>query len=1190
MSEPRPALLTADDLVPDRALSATDTDRLDHLPIAERIAELVVSAQAPVNIALFGAWGSGKSSFAQLLREALKGQKGRTQMVVYDTWTSAGESFQRSFISNAASELGFKRGRRDGHDFHEGLYERTRRLRVSGADVGRFLFWLIAAGIVALALIGLLAGLLVWLTPVTIDNLLTVLPWATFVGAALGLLAAVIKEGLAGAKLDVESSAPTQEQFRQTFRDLVARAKRKHKADRIVFFLDELDRCRPAQVNEVLAAVKHFLDQPSCVFIVAADREVMERALDELPQANPVIVDAPYYSSASEFIDKVFQHQLALPPLRMRRLSLFTRELIVAKSAGIWHELKAADGGRRLDEVLYVAVPRHVRSPRRVKVLLNNFATSARIAQARGIDWLEHATEIAKLTALQTEFPLLGADLPREPRLLTLLLNGHENPSPQLKRLLKKHELPLAAEQEAGGDDEIADPTPTDRPLVDEKVVELKLVQRRHLLSYLRGTASYPDPGRDLLFLEVAGKAANIEDAAFADALETAAIEDPPRAIAAAEGQSTDDRRNALSVLADLIMQEVGRERANATTTLLGVARLLANDVRPHEHEVASALRMQQREAGFDEEHLAQALAVAIKVSARDLSEVILADGRLWATAERTGEVAALADQLPSELRPEIWKRVGEGYARGDDAVALPLRHLDAAVAEELLDSPPFQTALEARLAASAEAEPTLEPPALALFSAIDERSEGMGRLRGSVIWDLLAAGDDGYPSALQFIDQLDAIEPEDAGLRNLCALEAIGEIAPIADIAAWAQRLSPADEPWDAEANKARKALIRCFTEWSPTAKLEEAVERLVQLVPTEDDENADELVEPLKSAMGSAAWWTTGDDTAAQQRLHRAALLLRAIGPDSFKVASAAVLADLEAALAATQAAAQRPNNFSRAVRSVRRVAVELTRDNLDSLVTNLASIAVPDPLDLALIKERLLIAAAARLNNLPQEAPAYAVAAAQMERLRSEEDFIAFLERWLALAPPPSDVIAVIRPMAGSASAQARRAVADWAKGQTDADRTDLLLALVNEQPDISSWVDGIAGSGLDEPRLVETIGATVRSRGRADERTDYLRSLAAFRPATSEGQRAVADLFNWLVERATKVDFDNAMTLAPALGSNHGSVTRLNAAMKAAGDRGHEPTGRALEHLQRAGVKLTKKRVSKPIWDRWLRLRP
>ena len=50
------------------------------------------------------------------------------------------------------------------------------------------------------------------------------------------------------------------------------------------------------------------------------------------------------------------------------------------------------------------------------------FAINARTTQARGIAWQERATEIAKLTVLETEFPLFAADLHIEPRLPSLVL------------------------------------------------------------------------------------------------------------------------------------------------------------------------------------------------------------------------------------------------------------------------------------------------------------------------------------------------------------------------------------------------------------------------------------------------------------------------------------------------------------------------------------------------------------------------------------------------------------------------------------------------------------------------------------------------------------------------------------------------------------------------------------------------
>ena len=56
------------DLIPDRALRMQDEDEFEHLAIAERVADLLAVAEPPLNVALFGSWGSGKSSFASLLR------------------------------------------------------------------------------------------------------------------------------------------------------------------------------------------------------------------------------------------------------------------------------------------------------------------------------------------------------------------------------------------------------------------------------------------------------------------------------------------------------------------------------------------------------------------------------------------------------------------------------------------------------------------------------------------------------------------------------------------------------------------------------------------------------------------------------------------------------------------------------------------------------------------------------------------------------------------------------------------------------------------------------------------------------------------------------------------------------------------------------------------------------------------
>src|SRR5947209_19070122 len=81
------ATLRDGDLVPDHALGERDTDEFNHEQIAARVADLLTTADPPLNVALFGPWGSGKSSFATLVRKALaQRRRMKTAFVVYDAW------------------------------------------------------------------------------------------------------------------------------------------------------------------------------------------------------------------------------------------------------------------------------------------------------------------------------------------------------------------------------------------------------------------------------------------------------------------------------------------------------------------------------------------------------------------------------------------------------------------------------------------------------------------------------------------------------------------------------------------------------------------------------------------------------------------------------------------------------------------------------------------------------------------------------------------------------------------------------------------------------------------------------------------------------------------------------------------------------------------------------------------------
>jgi hypothetical protein len=56
-----------DDLIPDNRLLPDEADLLGHEAIAKAIAEIALTARTPVNIALFGAWGFGKSNIYSMV-------------------------------------------------------------------------------------------------------------------------------------------------------------------------------------------------------------------------------------------------------------------------------------------------------------------------------------------------------------------------------------------------------------------------------------------------------------------------------------------------------------------------------------------------------------------------------------------------------------------------------------------------------------------------------------------------------------------------------------------------------------------------------------------------------------------------------------------------------------------------------------------------------------------------------------------------------------------------------------------------------------------------------------------------------------------------------------------------------------------------------------------------------------------
>ena len=95
--------------------------------------------------------------------------------------------------------------------------------------------------------------------------------------------------------------------FRSEFERLVAMWSDLGESNRVVVFIDDLDRIQPILALELLEAIKNFMDVPGCVFVMALDYEVVQRGLIEK------LGVGLQKTSGKAFFDKLIQLPFVVP-------------------------------------------------------------------------------------------------------------------------------------------------------------------------------------------------------------------------------------------------------------------------------------------------------------------------------------------------------------------------------------------------------------------------------------------------------------------------------------------------------------------------------------------------------------------------------------------------------------------------------------------------------------------------------------------------------------------------------------------------------------------------------------------------------------------------------------------------------------------------------------------------------------
>ncbi len=346
--------------ITDTPITSIKQDLLQIKTYSDALSEFIAESDTPITIGLQGEWGTGKTSLMEILRENLSSQNIATSWV--NTWE---HSLFRTSREVTPKVLRSMLEQLEQSCRERGVWENTDEIDKAIKKVGRIL------GNVANQMITMQTGLDV-------------------LGAA-NLKSPQAEGDIAEIKKDITL----------IIQRLIASPK--NRIEKVVFFVDDLDRIPPTGAVELLEALKNIFDIPNCVFVLAIDYEVVVKGLECKFGPKTDKNEREFRS----FFDKIIQVPFSMP-VGIYNMKTFLVEKL--KDLGV--SVAAGDGAKYAEIVRFTTGS----NPRSLKRYLNSFSLTNKI-RARQSD--ENAVSndlmLFALLGIQVSFPQIFRLISQEP-------------------------------------------------------------------------------------------------------------------------------------------------------------------------------------------------------------------------------------------------------------------------------------------------------------------------------------------------------------------------------------------------------------------------------------------------------------------------------------------------------------------------------------------------------------------------------------------------------------------------------------------------------------------------------------------------------------------------------------------------------------------------------------------------------
>ena len=269
--------------------SEAELDFLNFNYLAEQVVEISKDDKlSPATIGVYGDWGSGKSSLMKMVKKAL--DTDNTLTVEFNGWLFEGYEDAKTALCGTILDEMHK---------HEKCFAKAKnkiKALLDKVDGGK----LLSKG-VKYGLDFLLTGGIGTVTELTLTGLIS----------AVKQKAGAVSEDEIKKVVDTLKADDTKraeiKNFRKTFKEVFDDCK----GERLVVFIDELDRCTPDTILDIFEAIRLFLYVPGTTFIIGADERLVSYAVKTKYK------DIPGHDIdiSKEYLEKLVQYPVKIPQL-----------------------------------------------------------------------------------------------------------------------------------------------------------------------------------------------------------------------------------------------------------------------------------------------------------------------------------------------------------------------------------------------------------------------------------------------------------------------------------------------------------------------------------------------------------------------------------------------------------------------------------------------------------------------------------------------------------------------------------------------------------------------------------------------------------------------------------------------------------------------------------------------------------